>query len=139
MNTRLPNVKDVYFQHKVLTRVYGKPHFESLKILLDELKDNASSVTSTLGGGMYGHLGLLLSATRYATLSATTFVTPLNSGPFDPPVLGTGPQIKAAKYVWRDSKSTFELCQATEKALIAKVVDAVNATYIAALQNVNTS
>ena len=109
MITRLPNVKDIYFHHKVLTRVYGKPHFESLKILLDELKDNASSVTSTLGGVMYGHLGLLLSATRYATLSATAFITPLNPGPFDPPVLGTDPQIEAAKDVWRDSKFTFEL------------------------------
>ena len=68
MNTRLPNVKDVYFQHKVLTQVHGKPHFESLKIILDELKANASPVTSTLGDGMFGHLGLLLSATRYATL-----------------------------------------------------------------------
>ena len=88
---------------------------------------------------MYGHLGLLLSATRYATLSATAFVTPLNPGPFDPPVLGTGPQIEAAKDVWREGKFTFELCQATEKAIIAKVVDAVDATYLAALQNVNTS
>ena len=88
---------------------------------------------------MYGHLGLLLSATRYATLSATAFVTTLNPGPFDPPVLGTGPQIEAAKDVWREGKFTFELCQSTEKALIAKVVDAVDATYLAALQNVNTS
>ena len=88
---------------------------------------------------MYGHLGLLLSATRYATLSATAFVTTINPGPFDPPVLGTGPQIKAAKDVWRDSKFTFELYQATEKALISQVVDAVDATYLAALQNVNTS
>ena len=139
MDTRLPNVKDVYFQHKVLTQVHGKPCFESLKILLDELKANASSVTSTLGSGMYGHLGLLLSATRYATLSETAFVTPVNPGPFNPPAQGTGPQIEAAKDVWRDTKFTFELCQTTEKALIAQVVDAIDATYLAALRNVNTS
>ena len=130
MNTRLPNVKDVYFQHRVLTRVHGKPCFESLKTLLDELKANASSVTSTLSGGMYGHLGLLLSAQRYATLSATAFVIPINPGPFNPPALGTGPQIEAAKEVWRDTKFTFELCQTTEKALIAQVVDAVDATLL---------
>ena len=91
MNTRVPNVKDVYFQHKVLTRVQGKPHLKSLKILLDKLKANASSVTSTLGGGMYVHLGLLLSAQQYATLSATAFVIPINPGPLNPPALGTGP------------------------------------------------
>ena len=52
MNIRISNVKNVYFHHKVLTQVHGKPHFESLKILLGEIKANASSVTSTLGGGV---------------------------------------------------------------------------------------
>ena len=65
MNTLITNVKDVYCQHKVLTRVHGKPYFESLKIILDKIKANTSSVTSTLGGGMYGHLGLLLSDIIY--------------------------------------------------------------------------
>ena len=139
MTTRVPIVKDTYFQHKVLTRVHGQPHYESLKILLDELKANASSVPSTLGGGAYGHLGLLLTATRYATLSPTPFTVPNNPGPFAPPAAGTGPQIEAAKDVWRDEKTTFELCQATEKALIAQVVDAVDATYLAALRNADTS
>ena len=82
---------------------------------------------------------MLLSATQYATISATAFVTPLIPGLFDLTVLGTGPQIKAAKYFWRDSKFTFELYQATGKALIDQVVDAVYATYLAALKNVNTS
>ena len=88
---------------------------------------------------MYGHLGLLISDTRYATLSATAFVNPINPGPFNPTVQGTGAHIETAKYVWLDTKFTFELCQATKKALIAQVVDAVDATYLAALQNVNTS
>ena len=123
----------------MLTQVHGKFHFKYLKIILDKLKANASTVTSTLGGGRFGHLGLLLSATIYATLSATTFVTNINPGPFDPPALGTCSHIEAAKYVWRDTKFTFELCQATEKALIAQVVDAVNTTYLTALRNVNTS
>ena len=139
MNTRLPNVKDVYFQHKVLTQVHGKPCFESLKILLDELKANASSVTSTLKGGMYGHICLLLSDIRYSTLSATAFVSPTNPGSFNPPAQGTGAQIEAAKYVWCNTRFTFELFQATEQALITQVFHAVNATYLAELQNVNSS
>ena len=139
MNSRIPNVKYVYFQHKVLTRVHGKPHLDSLKILFDKIKANASSVKSTLGGGMYGHLGLLISDTRYATLLATASVNPVNSGPFNPPAQGTGAQIEAAKYVWLDKKFTFELCQATEKALIPQVVDTVDATYLEASRNVNTS
>ena len=38
-----------------------------------------------------------------------------------------------------DTKFTFELCQATEKSLIDQIVDEVDATYLAALRNVNTS
>ena len=139
MNTHITNVKDVNFQHKVLTRVHGKPHFEYLKILLDKLKSNASSVTSILGGGMYVHIGLLLSNIIYATLSATAFVSPTNRGPFNPHAQGTGAQIEAAKDSWCHTKLIFELCQATKQAIIAQVVDAVDATYLAALRNVHTS
>ena len=99
MNTLITNVKDVYCQHKVLTRVHGKPYFESLKIILDEIKANTSSVTSTLGGGMYGHLGLLLSYIRYATLSDTAFVIPTNHDSFKPPAQGTGAHIESARDV----------------------------------------
>ena len=128
MNSCIPNVKDVYFNHKVLTRVHGKLHFEYIKIILDELKSNTSSVISTLGGGIYGHLGLLVSDIRYVTLSATAFVSPTNPGPFNPPAQGTGAQIEAAKDFWCDMNFTFELCQATEKALIAQEVNSVDAT-----------
>ena len=112
----------------MLTRVHGKPHFESLNILHDELKANASSVTSTIGGGMYGHSGLLLSEMIYATLSDASFVTPTNPGPFNPPAQGTGARIEAAKDIWRDTKFKFELCQATEKSSIAQLFNAVYVT-----------
>ena len=124
MTAHVPSVKDTYFQHKTLTKVHEQPHFESLRIILDELKANASSVPTTLGGGAYGHLGLLLTPARYASISNTPFIAPANLGPFAPPAAGTGPQIKAARDVWRESHLTFETCQAVEKALIAQVVDA---------------
>ena len=52
-----------------------------------------------------------------------------------PPAGATGPQIEAAKDVWRELKFTFELCQATERALIAQVVDSVDAIYLRPLLN----
>jgi hypothetical protein len=51
MLSRIPSVKDTYFQHKVLTKVHGKPTYETLQNLSTELKaSNAGSVPSTLGG-----------------------------------------------------------------------------------------
>jgi hypothetical protein len=47
----------------------GKPTYETLQTLVTELKANAGSVPSTLGGGQNGHLGIILSPPRYATLA----------------------------------------------------------------------
>jgi hypothetical protein len=136
MLSKIPSVKDTYFQHKVLTRIHGKPTYESLHNVLTELKANASSVPATLGGGHNGHLGLLLSTPRYTALTHTLpWVTPGNPGPFLPPLAGTGPQIEASRDVWKELKQTFELCQATEKALIAQVVETIDPIYLHALLN----
>jgi hypothetical protein len=136
MYSRIPSVKDTYFQHKVLTKIHGKPTYESLQNVNTELKANASSVPSMVGGGHHGHLGLLLSNARYITLVDTIpWETPGNPGPFVPPEAGTGPRIEAAKDVWRELKHEFELCQATEKALIAQLVDTIDPIYLRAMLN----
>jgi hypothetical protein len=136
MSTRIPSVNDTYFQHKVLTKVHGQPTYETLQTLATELKANAGSVPSTIGGGKYGHLGLLLSAARYATLAHTVpWTQPSNPGPFVPPVGRTAAQIDAARDVRRELKHSFELCQATEKALVAQIVDTIDPIYLRPLLN----
>lgn len=139
MSTKIPSVIDTYFQHKVLTRLHGQPTYETLQTLSTEIKANAASVPSTLGGGNFGHLGLILSDARYATLATTIpWITPVNPGPFNPPAAGTAPQIEAAKDVWRELKLEFDLCQATEKALIAQIVASIDPIYLRALLNRTT-
>ncbi len=137
---RIPSVNDTYFQHKVLTRIHGLPVYETLQHLTTEIKANAASVPSTLGGGLYGHLGLVVSDQKYANLANTVpWVTPGNPGEFvPPPTGGTGPQIEAAKEVWRARHKTFEICQATEKALIAQIVESIDSIYLRALLNRTT-
>ena len=63
------------------TRIVGEPDFSSLHNLYKEVKANAASVHSTLGGGQHGHLGLVVPATTYAHLSNTPWVDPLHPGP----------------------------------------------------------
>ena len=75
--SRVLSVKDTFFQHKLLTRIQHRPSYESLQNCLNELKANASSVPTILGGGMHGHLGLVLSDATYGTLTNNVlFVTP---------------------------------------------------------------
>lgn len=138
-STRVPDVKETYFQHKVLTKIIGKPTYASLKLLSTEITANAASVTSTLGGGFYGHLGLVLTPAKYASMpNAVPWETPVPPGPFLPPTNGTGPQIEAAKDVWRELKYSFELNHATEKALVAQLVASIDSMYLRALINRDT-
>ena len=74
------NYKDNFFEKAELTKIIGEPTYDTLQTLLRELKANARSVHSNLGGGTYGHLGLVISPTTYAILSTTPFVRPTHPG-----------------------------------------------------------
>ena len=139
MATSIPNVKDTCFPHQVLTRIHGTPVYETLKILSREITANAASVPTTLGGGNRGHLGLVVSAKKYNSMANTSpWVTPVNPGPYTPSTTGTGPQIEAGRAKWRAAHDVFSFCQATEKALVAQVVDSVDPIYLRAVYDRTT-
>lgn len=72
-----------FFKFKTPTYIQGIPTHKSLKRLKTELRANASSVESDLGGGDHGYLGLVLSATEYANIRPPppAFVPPAFPGP----------------------------------------------------------
>ena len=76
------NYVKTYFIHPTLTTVHGEPTYSSLKILKQELKANASRVTSDLGGGAHGHLVLVLTPAEYQTISALSYLHPVHPGIF---------------------------------------------------------
>ena len=71
---------NTYFEFPSLTRIHGKPTYASLKIIKDELFANATAVTSDLGGGAHGHLGLVLTPAEYVAVSAVPYVRPAHPG-----------------------------------------------------------
>ena len=81
MTTAVPSVEYVTNAFPTaVTKITGKPNYESLKNLKDELKANAASLPTTLGGGTHGYLGLILSPAAYATIAATQFIEPIYPG-----------------------------------------------------------
>jgi hypothetical protein len=55
------NYRETFFEFPTLKKIFhGKPTYESLKTLQEELKANAQAVCSSLGGGAHGHLSLVL-------------------------------------------------------------------------------
>ena len=67
-----------YFKYKTPTPIQGAPTNKTLKRLKQELRANASSVESDLGGGDHGYLGLVLTDIEYTTVCvATAFTAPV--------------------------------------------------------------
>jgi hypothetical protein len=69
-----------YFEFRTLTKIHGEPTYESLKSMTNQLKANACSVTSDLGGGSHGHLGLIMTPTEYALVSSVLYLRHAHPG-----------------------------------------------------------
>ena len=67
----MENFKDTHFTFRELTRIPGEPNLETLLTLRAQIKANAFSVHSSLGGVKHGHLGLVVTDTVYASISNT--------------------------------------------------------------------
>ena len=81
MTTSIPSVEDITNAFPTpITKITGEPNYEGLKNLKDQLKANAASIPTTLGGGTHGYLGLILSPAAYATIAATQFIEPIYPG-----------------------------------------------------------
>ena len=69
------------FEYPALTKITGQPDYPTLKRIKDELKANAASVPSDLGGGNHGHLGIVLTPQEYTQVSeAHPYIRPIHPG-----------------------------------------------------------
>ena len=86
---------DVYFEFLILTNIHGKPTYETLTKVKNELCSNAMSVTSNLVGDAHVHLGTVDTDAEYAVVLPVPYVRPVHPGPIVIPV-GTS-QYKATR------------------------------------------
>ena len=68
----LIDYQSTFFDYPTLTKLKGEPTLGALMTLRNELKANAQSVNTTLGGGAHGHLGLVIPANIYKTIAPDT-------------------------------------------------------------------
>ena len=77
MSSTVPSIEDLTNAFPTtITPITGEPNYALLKNLKDQLKANAASIPTTLGGGNHGYLGLILSPSSYATIATTPFQEP---------------------------------------------------------------
>ena len=124
-----------YFQYPTLTTIQGEPTFESLRTLHNEIKSNALSVASTLGGGIHGHLGLVLSNAEYDRITNVPYVRPPHPGPL---IIAPGTAAHEAARLQRDHREIITFWRETvdvEKTIIKQIIAAVEPKYLKALRN----
>jgi len=131
--------KATYFEFKALTKTHGKPTNETLRTLHDELKANAGTVPSSLGGGANGHLGLVIDQQQYTLISNIPYNRPQQPPPFILPP-NTTPEIAM---ILRDSHNentrVYREFLGVENALRQQIVESVEHRWLRPLRSTVTN
>ena len=99
MNGKITTIQS-RFQYPTPRIIRGEPTHQDLKRLNTELRANASSIDSDLGGGDHGYLGLVLTAPEYTAVCTTAFTPPTFPAPLT--LSATATAVEAA--VTRDER-----------------------------------
>lgn len=141
----------IKFKHKELTPIRGLPTLDTILRLFREVKQNAQSVSTKLGGGQLGYLALVLKPTDYNNIAISLpFVRPEDPGTFNlsrpttrtssatPPSI-TAVDIANAKARHDHQERSYWQCQGVEQALRNQIEQAIETDYLQALHNTTTN
>jgi len=123
------------FEFPTLDKIHGEPTYTTLKTLKKQLKANGMSVLSDLGGGQFGHLGLVLSPAEYALISNTPYDRPLHPGLLVIPAGTARHEAVRLRAEQDENIRVFRETLQVERALIKRIVAAVEPEYLRELRD----
>ena len=133
------NYREIHFKFPTLTPIRGEPTADTLILLRKQLKSNAKSVPSNLGGGTFGHLGLVISPNCYNLISNVPFIQSNHPGPLVIPP-GTAQHAAATmRDLHAEQMCVFKEVNAVDQALIQQIIKAVEPDFLSALRNHTTN
>ena len=127
---KLINYKDLYFNHSSLRNNTGNPTYDDLQDFYKQVKANAASVLSNLGGSLHGQLGLVTNTTNYAQISNTPYVQPAMPDPIGPNNQGNQHQLTENTRFHRTAITMFHTANHTERKIINQIQEALDETVI---------
>lgn len=131
---------NAYFPTPILPKIVGKPTYEKLRELKKHLKANAANVQSDLGGGAFGHLGLVLDDATYQALTNNQqYTRPPHPGPL---AIQAGTAHHEAVRLREEHAENVRLFRETidvERALKRQIISAIDKEYIKELYDDVTS
>jgi hypothetical protein len=95
MTASTPDELIAGFPHSSLSKVTGEPTFEDLKVIRRLLNTNAMSISSYVGGGCHGNLGIIMMNEEYFAIAADVFPLPENPGALAEVVVGMTAEVIA--------------------------------------------
>ena len=114
-----------------------EPTYETIHHALTQLNANATSIPSTGGDGILGHLVLTIGSAAYMTLSVGNVDHPRPAPPaaIDIPAGATGAIISELRHQHTDARKTFSTYFATDAALKKQLLEATDETYVTSLKH----
>ena len=148
----LPNYRDRYFEHKTLTKIHGQPDIDSILHLFRQVKRNVQKIKTTLGGGQWGYLAIVIATAIYNAIPGTTpFNRPTDPGTFSPAPPDTGvttraqgdadiaaltpAQIATQKIAHDERLRQFNECQAIESLVRDQISETIEPDFLEALRD----
>ena len=128
------------FPYPTVTKIDGLPTYSTLKELVRQLQANAASVSTELGGGAHGFLGLLLPAATYQNLAGVAWNPPVNPGVFA--VIPNNANAAERQQAYHEHKMQVEawrLYNAVHNALKQQIIGAVKPIYLKAVEDRHTA
>ena len=109
-----------------------KPTLHDIRLLKRQINANAMAITSTRGGGTFGHLAILMLPADYNALAGTQpWINPVHPGPApNIPVGAMAAQITEANRQYKADLDEFTLYKSVEAALRRCLIQAIPGTYI---------
>ena len=128
------------FEKSQCTPILERPTFRTLIQLKNELKTNAGSIKTTLGGGAHGHLGLVLTTEEYEDVCpGTPFEKPVAPGDLNITVDMTNYDQIRTKQEWENKLRLYDPTNNVEKALLNQLSQALPEVYVKIHRNCITN
>jgi hypothetical protein len=115
-----------------------EPDYQTLHSIRKMLRANAHSIDTHLGGGAFGHLGVIISDAAYEIISPmTAWENPEFPGRAPAAIEGggTAAKISAEKYRWEEATNDFKTYNTVKSALKKQIMTVIEPMYIEILND----
>ena len=126
------------FPFPIILREPGLPTFQIVNEVYNKRKKNTALISSSLGGGANGLLGLGLSPATYHQITGSHFVRPNNPGALPQNVTGTAVAIGEQIRQHKEELCIFRQVENSDLALKSQLIDVFDKTYFRGLRNRHT-